>query len=318
MNAQDRESTGHDCPSALVQRASALKLQTILSFDVEEHWRIEAAAGLTLDGRRKAYYARRVSPTVHWLLDTLARHGTHATFFIVGELAQKDPAMVRAVHTAGHEVACHGWDHQRIHRLTPALFREDVRRNKDALEQIVGEPVVGYRAPTFSIVRQTAWALDVLAEAGLLYDSSIYPVVHDRYGVPQAPCQPFLAAGSCHTILELPPVTLRLGRLKLPVGGGGFFRLLPVSLLEHALEQVRQSGRPPVAMLYFHPWEFDPGQARLPLGRLSRFRTYVGLTRNRARFAAFLSRHPFTRAVDVAHQLLLQAHTFPTYAVASV
>jgi polysaccharide deacetylase family protein (PEP-CTERM system associated) len=292
-------------------------LQTILSFDVEEHWRIEAAAGLTFDDRRKDYYAGRVGPTVYWLLDTLARRDLRATFFIVGELARQNSAMVRAIHAAGHEVACHGWDHQRIHRMTPALFREDVRRNKDVLEQIVGEAVAGYRAPTFSIVRHTAWALDVLAEIGLLYDSSIYPVVHDRYGVPEAPCCPFLAAGPSHSILELPPVTLRLGRLKLPLGGGGFFRLLPLAWLEHALEQVRLSGQPPVAMLYFHPWEFDAGQARLPLGRLSRFRTYVGLARNRARFAALLSRHPFTRAVDVARQLTLQSHTFPTYAVAT-
>jgi polysaccharide deacetylase family protein (PEP-CTERM system associated) len=292
-------------------------MQIILSFDVEEHWRIEAAAGLAFDARQKAYYARRVPATVDWLLETLADHDLRATFFVVGELARQNPAMVRAMHSAGHEVACHSWEHQRIHRLTPERFREDVRRNKDVLEQIIGMPVAGYRAPTFSIVRQTAWALDVLAEAGLLYDSSIYPVVHDRYGVPEAPCQPFLAAGARHTILELPPVTLRLGRLRLPVGGGGFFRLLPVSWLEHALEQVRRGNPPPVAMLYFHPWEFDPGQARLPLGRLSRFRTYVGLTRNRARFTSFLARHSFTRAIDVARQLTLQSSTFPTYAVAN-
>jgi len=317
MNLQELEAEERATPGVVPRRSPAAGLQTILSFDVEEHWRIEAAAGLTFDPCRKAYYAGRVGPTVQWLLSALARHDIQSTFFIVGELAQKCPAMVRAIHAAGHEVACHGWDHQRIHRMTPALFREDLRRNKDVLEQIVGAAVVGYRAPTFSIVRQTAWALDVLAEAGLLYDSSIYPVVHDRYGVPQAPCQPFLAAGLRHAILELPPVTLRLGRLKLPVGGGGFFRLLPLSWLEHALDQVRQSGRPPVAMLYFHPWEFDPGQARLPLGRLSRFRTYVGLTRNRARFTSFLSRHPFTRAMDVARQLTLQSHTFPTYTVAT-
>jgi polysaccharide deacetylase family protein (PEP-CTERM system associated) len=289
--------------------------QIVLSFDVEEHWRIEAAAGLSFDDRDKAYYAGRVGPSVIWLLEQLARHNLRATFFLVGELARQDPAMVRAIHAAGHEVGCHSWDHQRLHRLTPALFREDVRRNKQVLEQITGEPVVGYRAPTFSIVRQTSWALDVLAEEGFLYDSSIYPVVHDRYGVPDAPCHPFLAAGQQHTILELPPVTLRVGRLKLPVGGGGFFRLLPVGWLEHALEQIRVSGRPPVAVLYFHPWEFDPGQARLPLKRVSRFRTYVGLTRNRSRFASFLARHSFTRAIDAARQLTLHADTFPKFAV---
>jgi polysaccharide deacetylase family protein (PEP-CTERM system associated) len=292
-------------------------LQIIMSFDVEEHWRIEAAAGLRFDAARKAYYAGRVPATIDWLLATLAEQSLRATFFVVGELAQENPAMVRAMHAAGHEVACHSWEHHRIHRLTPAQFHEDVHRNKDVLEQITGAPVVGYRAPTFSVVRQTAWALDVLAEAGFLYDSSIYPVVHDRYGVPQAPCRPFLATGMERTILELPPVTLRLGRLRLPVGGGGFFRLLPTSWLERALEQVRQDGGPAVAMLYFHPWEFDPGQARLPLRRLSRFRTYVGLPRNRARFTSFLTRHSFTRAIDVAQQLTRQSHAFPTYTVSN-
>jgi polysaccharide deacetylase family protein (PEP-CTERM system associated) len=317
MMLHERDAKGGANGIAAVPRPRAEGLQTILSFDVEEHWRIEAAAGLTFDDGRKAYYAGRVAPTVDWILEALAGHDILATFFIVGELAQQNQAMVRAIQAAGHEVACHGWDHQRIHRMTPDLFREDIRRNKDVLEQIVGEAVAGYRAPTFSIVRKTAWALDVLTEAGFLYDSSIYPVVHDRYGVPQAPRYPFLAAGLRHSLLELPPVTLQVGRLKLPVGGGGFFRLLPVAWLEHALEQVRRHGQPPVAMLYFHPWEFDPGQARLPLGRLSRFRTYVGLTRNRARFTAFLSAHPFTRAVDVARQFTHQSQIFPTYAVAT-
>src|SRR5262249_39806788 len=158
--------------------------------------------------------------------------------------------------------------------------REDVRRSKDALEQLTQQPVEGFRAPTFSIVRQTAWALDVLADLGMIYDSSIYPVVHDRYGVPGAPREPFLVELSGRTLLELPLATLRFMGMRIPVAGGGYFRLLPFALLKRALHQMARECSPPVAMLYFHPWEFDPLQARLPLSLLNRFRTYVGIRTN--------------------------------------
>ena len=293
-----------------------LSPRAVLSFDVEEHWRIEAACGLSFDEASKSYYAGRVAPSTHWILDELERHGQRATFFLVAQLARQQPDLVRAIHRGGHEVASHGWDHQRVHNFTPAQFQDDVRRSKDALEQIIGEEVVGYRAPTFSIVRQTAWALDLLAEHGLRYDSSIYPVRHDRYGVSDAPRGPFRAVGFRHEILELPPVRLDLLGLKLPVGGGGYFRLFPLFLMEQALDQVRRQGEPPVAMLYFHPWEFDPAQARLPLKRLSRFRTYVGMARSRPRLSMLLQRHRFVRAVDVVDQLAPHADRLPRFVVA--
>src|SRR4051812_41250818 len=199
----------------------------ILSFDVEEHWRIEAARGLSFDAGQRAYYAARVAPCTRWILEQLARYDQKATFFTVGVLAQEQPELVLDIHRAGHEIASHSWDHQRVHNFTPEQFRDDVRRSKDALEQIIGEAIVGYRAPTFSIVRQTSWALDILAELGMRYDSSIYPVKHDRYGVPDAPRGPFLALGDRHEILEIPPARLDLFGLKLPCGGGGYFRLFP-------------------------------------------------------------------------------------------
>jgi polysaccharide deacetylase family protein (PEP-CTERM system associated) len=232
----------------------------------------------------------------------------------VGELARGQPELVRAVHRAGHEVANHGWDHRRVHHLDPASFREDVRRSKDTLEQLTGGPVVGYRAPTFSIVRQTAWALDVLAELGVAYDSSIYPVWHDRYGVPGAPRWPFYARGHRHAVLELPATTGRVLGMNVPLGGGGSFRLAPLCLMEWAVRQAARDGRPPVAMLYFHPWELDPEQRRLPLPRVSRFRTYAGVGRSRGRLRALLARHQFRRAGDVAKQLA--AADLPTFAVA--
>jgi polysaccharide deacetylase family protein (PEP-CTERM system associated) len=278
-------------------------MKIVLSFDVEEHDRIEAAAGLTVSPALKGHYRQRLGASTGWLLDALASAQVRATFFVVGQIAEHDPGLVRAIHAAGHEVASHGWDHRRVLAMTPAEFRADVRRSQDALEQVAGTAVVGYRAPTFSVLPQTAWALDVLAELGMAYDSSIYPVRHDRYGVPGAPRAPFVAHGPRHAILELPPATLRVGGVNLPMGGGGYFRLFPLWLTERALRQTAADCRPAVAVLYFHPWEFDPDQARLPLGRLSRFRTYVGQTRTRGRLTELLARHQFARAVDLADEL---------------
>jgi polysaccharide deacetylase family protein (PEP-CTERM system associated) len=275
----------------------------VLSFDVEEHHRIEAAADLLIDPSLAAAYRARLDPSTRYLLERLEDCDIKATFFVVGEIARSHPGLVRDIHRAGHEVASHGWDHRRIHRFTPASFREDLHRSKDALEQVTGAPVLGYRAPTFSVVLQTAWAIDVLSEAGLLYDSSIYPVRHDRYGIPAAPRAPFRAEGRDHTILELPPATLRLLGMNLPMGGGGYFRLFPLWVLEQAVRQSVRDCRPRVAMLYFHPWEFDPEQPRLPLGRMNRFRTYMGLTKTKSRLDALLSRHSFSRARDLADRL---------------
>jgi polysaccharide deacetylase family protein (PEP-CTERM system associated) len=287
--------------------------RVILSFDVEEHDRIEAATGLLPDSARRAKYGRRMDDTTRWLLECLAERDILATFYLVGEIARDRPALVKAIHEAGHEVASHSWDHRRIHAHTPASFREDARTCKDALEQLTGEPVVGYRAPTFSLVTQTAWALDELAEAGFQYDSSIYPVRHDRYGVPTAPRGPFIAVGERQSLLEIPPVTLRLFGASLPAGGGGYFRLFPLAVVEQAVRQTVRQCRPAVAMLYFHPWEFDPGQERLSLGRVDGWRTYVGIDRTRGRFERLIGRHAFSRARDVAAELSHPAIELPRF-----
>jgi polysaccharide deacetylase family protein (PEP-CTERM system associated) len=212
-------------------------------------------------------------------------------------------------------VASHGWDHQRLHRLDPASFRVDLRQSVDALQQASGQQVVGYRAPTFSVTRQTAWAIDVLAEAGMLYDSSIYPVCHDRYGVPGAPRSPFLAVGEQHQLLELPPATLRFAGCTAPMGGGGYFRLFPLWMTRWAVAQTLRDSRPRSAMLYFHPWEFDRQQERLPLGLLNRFRTYVGMSRSRPRFTALLQRHRFVRATDAVCSLKPLRDGLPRFTV---
>jgi polysaccharide deacetylase family protein (PEP-CTERM system associated) len=277
--------------------------QIILSFDVEEHYRIEAAAGLTISSRLKTHYCQRLDVSTRWLLDELGRRDIKATFFIVGQITEHNPGLVRDIHKAGHEVASHGWDHRRVHCFGAETFRQDVRQSKDALEQVTGEAVVGYRAPTFSIMRETAWAIDVLAEEGMLYDSSIYPVRHDRYGVPDAPRVPFRIQGASHELLEIPPATLRWLGTNFPVGGGGYFRLFPLFLLERSFAQVSRDCVPSVAMLYFHPWEFDPKQTRLPLSRIRRFRTYVGIHQTRRRLDTLLAGRRFDRAVNVARRL---------------
>jgi polysaccharide deacetylase family protein (PEP-CTERM system associated) len=278
-------------------------LQIVLSFDLEEHFRIEAAVGLPADPALESYYGARLDISTRWLLDLLQARSIKGTFFVLGQTAHDQPALIRKIQDYGHEVASHGWNHRRLHSLTPAAFRKDVQQSIDAIEQAIGESVRGYRAPTFSIVRQTSWAVDELAELGLLYDSSVYPVRHDRYGVPGAPRGPFHLRGVHASILELPLATLRFLGMNIPTGGGGYFRLFPLFLLEHTLRQVRRRGQPPVAVVYFHPWEFDPQQARLPLSGLRWFRTYVGMDRSCHRLSRLLTGYQFARAVDVVRQL---------------
>jgi polysaccharide deacetylase family protein (PEP-CTERM system associated) len=297
--------------------AAGAGARILLSFDVEEHYRIEAAYGLTIGPAMKAHCRDRLDVATRWLLERLDGYGAKATFFIVGKIAEHNPGLMRDIHRAGHEVGSHGWDHRRVHHFTPETFRQDVRRSKDALEQLTGEAIWGYRAPTFSILRETAWALDVLAEEGFLYDSSIYPVRHDRYGVPEAPRRPFLARGREHEILELPPATLRVWGLVLPMGGGGAFRLFPLFLMKKAIAQATRGDGPSAAMVYFHPWEFDGDQQRLPLGRLNSLRTYLGTSATRGRLAALLAGRSFVRAVDAVRDLRSQAASLPRFTLAS-
>jgi polysaccharide deacetylase family protein (PEP-CTERM system associated) len=305
--------------AAMHQRAAPAceDVQIVMSFDVEEHDRIEAAASLNVPEHLKAHYRARVGDSTRWLLEQLDRDAIKATFFVVGTVAEHNPGLVREIQRAGHEVACHSYAHRRAHVHTPASFEEDLRRSVGVLEDATGEAVRGYRAPTFSVVRETAWVLDVLAEFGLEYDSSIYPVRHDRYGVPSAPRGPFLARGREHAILELPPATLRLRGVNLPMGGGGYFRLFPLRLIEMAISQSARACSPHVAMVYFHPWEFDPGQPRLALRPLTRYRTYVGIHRTRGRLATLATRHSYARAIDLVRALGPRSDALPRFNLAA-
>ncbi|CAN5368977.1 DUF3473 domain-containing protein [soil metagenome] len=288
----------------------------VLSFDVEEHDRIEAAVagGVSASPELKATYAGRMETVTRHILDRLAATGTQATFYIVGEIARSHPRLVFDIAYAGHEVGAHSWDHKRVHRFDPRGFAEDLRVTKDALEQAAGMPVFGFRAPTFSIVKETAWAIDVLAESGYAYDTSIYPVRHDRYGVPDAPRSPFVVVGpSGGEMLELPPVTYRMAKNNFPVAGGGYFRLFPLWVTKAALRQIVKETVPPVGMMYFHPWEFDPTQPKLPLKKLSKFRTYVGINKSEQKLETLLNTMSFRRAIDVVSDLYAIKDTLPRY-----
>jgi polysaccharide deacetylase family protein (PEP-CTERM system associated) len=268
----------------MVSQASA-PLRCV-SVDVEDYFHIEAAHGRIAreDWDR---WPLRVERNVDLLLQLHADTQRRGTWFILGWVARKLPHLARRIADAGHEIASHGTMHDRLHRLTADTFRDDLLASKRLLEDQGGQAVVGYRAPTFSVVRQTAWAIDVLVNAGFHYDASIFPVRHHWYGVPEAPDRPFFVRGpGGGTILEAPPLTLRTRGRNVPVAGGGYFRLLPLWFMKRGLRQSADEGRP--AVLYFHPWEFDPDFPRMPLSLTGRLRTYTGLKRASARLRTIL------------------------------
>jgi polysaccharide deacetylase family protein (PEP-CTERM system associated) len=272
--------------AANVAGAAARPLR-LLTIDVEDYFHIEAARGCHFSDSWNQL-PLRVDHNVNYLLELLATHQRRATFFMLGHVARRRPHMAQTIRAAGHEIACHGFMHDRIHRLTPAQFRRDAGDAKALLEDQIGAAVLGYRAPTFSVTRATAWAVDVLAELGFTYDSSIFPVWHPQYGVPDAPVEPFFVQGTARgaTMLEAPPLVWQLPTRNLPVAGGGYFRLLPLWFMRRGLGQAARRHRP--AVLYFHPWEFDPRMPRMnmPLGR--RIRTYTGLQRAGKRLARII------------------------------
>ena len=293
------------CPSA------AGGVAHMLSFDVEEYFQVEAAAAGGVRPEQWDSFEKRLAPCVECILQILSDHRASATFFVLGWVGLHERGLVRRISEAGHEIASHGMAHGMLHRLSPAEFRRELLDSRKLLEDITGKAVVGYRAPTFSITHRTAWAIDVLAEAGYQYDSSVFPVRHDRYGVPDAPRFAHRAVGpGGGNILELPPLTLRMGGVNLPVGGGGYFRLLPVRLVARGLNKARKAGQP--AMVYLHPWEFDPGQPLLPMGRLGRWRHRVNLRRTEQKLRRLMARHSFL-SVDQSLSVLM-AGTKETYA----
>lgn len=249
-----------------------------LTVDVEDYFQVSAFEH-NIDRSTWDDYELRVIDNTSRILDLFDEYGVSGTFFTLGWVAERAPGLVRSIVDRGHEIACHGYGHQLVYDIGPVAFREDIRRAKAILEDQSGQPVLGYRAPSYSIVKDSLWALDILAEEGFTFDSSIFPVYHDRYGIPDAPRYPYDIEREAGTLREFPLTTKSFSlfgkEMNLPVAGGGYLRLFPVSLIRNSLQGINREGNP--AVLYFHPWEIDPGQPRIKTGLKSRFRHYVNL-----------------------------------------
>ena len=254
--------------------------------DVEDWYQVsDFEAVVPLDAWDR--FESRVARNTDRILALLEAAGVRATFFVLAWNAERHPEIVRRIAAAGHEVASHGYAHRLVYEQTPEGFREDVRRSKALIEDLSGKQVNGYRAPSFSVTEQSLWALDVLLEEGYRYDASIFPIRHDRYGIPDAPRWPHSMPRASGSLFEVPGSTVRVGGTNLPVAGGGYFRILPYAWTRWGMRRVNQvDGQP--AIFYLHPWEIDPDQPRLPAGLLGQFRHYRNLHRTEARLRSLM------------------------------
>lgn len=260
-------------------------MRNAMTIDVEDYFQVSAFAPHIA---RDSWDSQpcRIERNIERILALLAAHDTHATFFTLGWIAERYPQLVRAIVDQGHELASHGYGHQRASDLSREQFRDDITRAKGLLEDIGGVAVRGYRAPSFSIGSRNLWALETLREAGHVYSSSIYPIAHDHYGMPEAPRFAFHPLDDA--MLEFPPSTVHLFGRNLPAAGGGYFRLMPYALSRWLMRRVNQTDGQP-CMFYFHPWEIDPEQPRQSgIGYKTRFRHYVNLNRMEGRIAHLL------------------------------
>lgn len=266
-------------------------MRSAFTVDVEDYYHVSGFA----DNIRSADWDQmesRVERNTHRVLGILARHGVRGTFFVLGWVAEKYPALVREIAAAGHEIASHSHWHRLVYDLEPAEFRDDLRRSKRFLEDVTGRAIVGFRAASFSIVARSLWAIEILAEEGFEYDSSIFPVHHDRYGMPGAQRSPFPVRTPSGTLWEVPPSVFRMAGWNLPMAGGGYFRLYPRAMFERlARHIVDRDGRP--LIFYVHPWEVDVDQPRLPGKALSRWRHYQNLASTESKLESLLDHFSF-------------------------
>lgn len=280
----------------------------ILSVDVEDYFQVEAFADL-IDKSQWESYPSRVESNTERLLDLIERQGVKGTFFILGWVAGRYPGLVKRIVDRGHEPACHSYWHRLVFELSREEFREDTVMAKDAIEQAAGERICGYRAPSFSITRRSWWAFDVLAELGFRYDSSVFPVRHDVYGVPDAPRAPFVVKTPHGPILEYPLSTFRIGTgPNLPVAGGGYLRLLPFWYTHFGVRRAWSEGLSVIT--YIHPWEIDPEQPRVAAKLKSRLRHYTNLSKTARRMEQLLQTAPFGSIRDHAAAMANSAQEF--------
>jgi polysaccharide deacetylase family protein (PEP-CTERM system associated) len=254
--------------------------------DVEDYFQVENFANV-IDRDDWERYESRILTNTRRVLDLLDRHRVTATFFILTWNAERLPELVRAIHSAGHEVASHGRGHRLAYEQEPDDFQADIESARSTLEELTGEQVIGYRAPSYSVTTRSPWALDRIRAAGYLYDSSVYPIRRRRYGMAGAPRHPYATAG----LVEFPLTTLRVAGFNLPAASGGYLRLLPLWISRAAISQLNRAGHP--AVVNVHPWELDPGQPRIGGGHFGGFTHYANLHRTEARIEALLGRFRF-------------------------
>ena len=265
---------------------TAASIVNAMSVDVEDYFQVSAFEK-NISRNDWDQLPCRVEGNTNRILDLFAAHDVKATFFMLGWVAERYPALVRRITDSGHELASHGYTHTRVTQQTPKVFSEDIAKTKTLLEDIAGCEVLGYRAASYSIVSETLWAHDLLQEAGYRYSSSIYPIHHDLYGIPDAPRFPYLHKED--GLLEIPITTVSLLKHNLPCGGGGYFRLLPYRMSRLAMKHVNKTDRQP-CVFYFHPWEMDPQQPRQQgISRRTQFRHYLNLDRMKDRIARLLT-----------------------------
>lgn len=276
---------------------SRLRKQSVASVDVEDYFQVEAFARM-IKRDEWGEYPSRVEANTLRLLDIFDESGVKGTFFVLGWIADRYPNIVREIVNRGHEPACHSYWHRLVYTLTPEEFRRDTAIAKDCIEQAAGQKVWGYRAPSFSITKRCLWALDILADAGFRYDSSIFPVRHDWYGIPDAPRKPFRIPTPSGTLTEYPMATFTFTNTpNLPVGGGGYLRLLPSWYTRLGMKRAWQQGV--TVITYIHPWEIDPEQPRMAASLKSRIRHYTNLAKAKDRLKELLAMgefHPFSHS----------------------
>ena len=273
------------CPDTAPEQSSSGNIVNAMTVDVEDYFQVSAFEP-HVDKADWDTIPTRVEANVDRILQLFDSRSVKATFFTLGWVAERYPAMVRRIVDDGHELASHGWEHIRVTKQNPEEFRADIVRTKVALEDIGGQAIKGYRAASYSIGASNLWALDELAEAGYLYSSSIVPIKHDLYGIPDAPRFSFLAAQE--RLLEVPITTIQIAGRNINCGGGGWFRLFPYAFSRWALQQVNEREQQP-GIFYFHPWEIDPDQPRPDgVGLKTRFRHYLNLDRTYRRLERLL------------------------------
>ena len=283
-------------------------IKNALTIDVEDYFHV-AALSEAISPEDWSSMEYRCEANTDRLLEIFDNAGVKGTFFVLGWVAEKSPALVRRIADAGHEIASHGYSHQLVYNQTPEVFREETIKSKELLEEQVQQPVNGYRAASYSITNQSRWALDILAEAGFTWDSSIFPVHHDRYGMPGSPRWPHrLTTDKGHELVEFPLTTLKFGNFTLPIAGGGYFRLYPYPFSQWGLNQANRQGEP--FIFYLHPWEIDPGQPRFDVKWFSRFRHYNNLDKCEARLEKLVNHFEFTTVADVLSHKDGQLATF--------